>query len=914
MPTQVQFRRGTTAESNAFTGVVGEISIDTQKHSIRVHDGTQVGGYELALASLSNATFGANVATFLATPSSANLAAAVTDETGSGALVFATSPTLVTPALGTPASGIMTNVSGTAASLTAGNVTTNANLTGHVTSVGNAAVLGSFTSSQLATALTDETGSGAAVFATSPTLVTPALGTPASGTMTNVTGTASGLTAGNVTTNANLTGHVTSVGNAAVLGSFTSAQLAAALTDETGSGAAVFANTPTLVTPAIGAATGSSLTLTNITLASNGNATVLGTLDLGNESDTTIARSAAGVITVEGVEVVTLTRSQTLTNKTLTSPTMTAPALGTPASGIMTNVTGTASGLTAGNVTTNANLTGHVTSVGNAAVLGSFTSAQLAAALTDETGTGAAVFAGGPTFTGTVNAASLTLSGDLIVNGTTTTVNSNTVSIGDNILVLNSDEAGTPSQNAGIEIERGTSTNASLIWDETADVWKAGLTAAEVELVTLTGTQTLTNKTLTSPTMTAPALGTPASGTMTNVTGTASGLTAGNVTTNANLTGNVTSVGNATTIASGVVTSDMIVDGTIVNGDINASAAIVDTKLATISTGGKVSNSATTATNANTASAIVARDGSGNFSAGTITAALTGNASTVTTNANLTGHITSTGNAAVLGSFTSAQLLAALTDETGTGAAVFATSPTLVTPALGTPASGVVTNLTGTASININGTVGATTATTASFTGTTFTLDQKSNTAFATPAALTATGSRSFASTVSGGAVMGFGTTNDVALMNRAGTVCLGVGPNTTAINIPGALAVTGTLASGALTVTGAITATSEITAYFSDARLKDFHGTIDNALNKVNSLNGYYFTENEVAKSLGYDNDARQVGVSAQEVLAVMPEVIGVAPIDGEYMAVRYEKLVPLLIEAIKELTAKVTELEKKN
>jgi hypothetical protein len=204
--------------------------------------------------------------------------------------------------------------------------------------------------------------------------------------------------------------------------------------------------------------------------------------------------------------------------------------------------------------------------------------------------------------------------------------------------------------------------------------------------------------------------------------------------------------------------------------------------------------------------------------------------------------------------------------------------------------------------------VGATTATTASFTGTTFTLDQKSNTAFATPGALTATGSRSFASTVSGAAVMGFGTTNDVALMNRAGTVCLGVGPNTTAINIPG------TLASGALTVTGAITATSEITAYFSDARLKDFHGTIDNALNKVNSLNGYYFTENEVAKSLGYDNDARQVGVSAQEVLAVMPEVIGVAPVNGEYMAVRYEKLVPLLIEAIKELTAKVTELEKKN
>lgn len=77
-------------------------------------------------------------------------------------------------------------------------------------------------------------------------------------------------------------------------------------------------------------------------------------------------------------------------------------------------------------------------------------------------------------------------------------------------------------------------------------------------------------------------------------------------------------------------TAGVLSASTIVNADINASAAIVDTKLATISTAGKVSNSATTATNLNTASAIVARDGSGNFAAGTITAALTGNASTAT--------------------------------------------------------------------------------------------------------------------------------------------------------------------------------------------------------------------------------------------------------------------------------------------
>jgi len=102
-----------------------------------------------------------------------------------------TAPILTTPALGTPASGIMTNVTGTASGLTAGNVTTNANLTGALTSVGNATSLGSFTSAQLSGALTDETGTGVAVFATSPTLVTPALGTPASGVVTNLTGTAS---------------------------------------------------------------------------------------------------------------------------------------------------------------------------------------------------------------------------------------------------------------------------------------------------------------------------------------------------------------------------------------------------------------------------------------------------------------------------------------------------------------------------------------------------------------------------------------------------------------------------------------------------------------------------------------------------------------------------------------------------
>ncbi len=80
----------------------------------------------------------------------------------------------------------------------------------------------------------------------------------------------------------------------------------------------------------------------------------------------------------------------------------------------------------------------------------------------------------GLTTTSDVNFNDLTLAGDLIVNGTTTTVNSTTVEIGDNIITLNSDETGTPSQPAGIEVERGTETNKTLVWDEATNKWTVG--------------------------------------------------------------------------------------------------------------------------------------------------------------------------------------------------------------------------------------------------------------------------------------------------------------------------------------------------------------------------------------------------------------------------------------------------------
>ena len=119
------------------------------------------------------------------------------------------------------------------------------------------------------------------------------------------------------------------------------------------------------------------------------------------------------------------------------------------------------------------------------------------------------------------------------------------------------------------------------------------------------------------------------------------------------------------------------------------------------------------------------------------------------------------------------------------------------------------------------------------------------------------------------------------------------------------------TFSSTSLAVTGAITATGNITAYFSDDRLKTKLGNIENALNKVCSLDGFYYEANETAQALGY-KAVREVGLSAQSVQRVLPEVIAPAPIDPQYMTMHYERVIPLLVEAIKELRAEVAALKK--
>lgn len=110
---------------------------------------------------------------------------------------------------------------------------------------------------------------------------------------------------------------------------------------------------------------------------------------------------------------------------------------------------------------------------------------------------------------------------------------------------------------------------------------------------------------------------------------------------------------------------------------------------------------------------------------------------------------------------------------------------------------------------------------------------------------------------------------------------------------------------------TGGIYATGNIVAYYSDERLKTKLGKIENALDKIEELEGFYYEANQTAQDLGYEV-RREVGVSAQKTQSVLPEIVKPAPIDNKYLTVDYDRFAPLFIEGIKELRAELKSIKK--
>jgi hypothetical protein len=118
-----------------------------------------------------------------------------------------------------------------------------------------------------------------------------------------------------------------------------------------------------------------------------------------------------------------------------------------------------------------------------------------------------------------------------------------------------------------------------------------------------------------------------------------------------------------------------------------------------------------------------------------------------------------------------------------------------------------------------------------------------------------------------------------------------------------------GTAASG---TAGEIRATNNVIAFYSDDRLKTRLGRIENALDKICSLEGFYYEANQTAQDLGYAVQ-REMGISAQSTQLVAPEIVKPAPIDDRYLTVQYERFAPLIIEAIKELRVEIDALKAK-